>query len=128
MGLSRADAALDGEALPVTIGRDSGNDSEPVLITEAQPSLDEQLSARRTKYLIMMSLRVVCLVLAATFYHTPWLLAIFVVGAVTLPWMAVLIANDRPPKKALKPHRFSGHPDPARAITPSTSDSRVIEG
>ena len=32
----------------MTIGRDSGNDSEPVLITEAQPSLDEQLSARRT--------------------------------------------------------------------------------
>jgi hypothetical protein len=128
MGLSRAGAALDGEALPVTIGRDSGNESEPVLITEAQPSLDEQLSARRTKYLIMMSLRVVCLVLAATFYHTPWLLAIFVVGAVALPWMAVLIANDRPPKKALKPHRFGGHPDPTKAITPPTSDSHVIEG
>ena len=84
----------------MTIGRD--NDSEPVLITEAQPSLDEQLSARRTKYLIMMSIRVVCLVLAATFYHTPWLMAIFVVGAVALPWMAVLIANDRPPKKAMR--------------------------
>ena len=53
----------------MTIGRDS--DSEPVLITEAQPSLDEQLSARRTKYLIMMSVRVVCLVPAATFYQRP---------------------------------------------------------
>ena len=127
MGLSRADAAPGGEALPVTIGRDTGNESEPVLITEAQPSLDEQLSARRTKYLIMMSIRVVCLVLAAVFYHTPWLLAIFVAGAVALPWMAVLIANDRPPKKALKVHRFGGHPDPGRAITSSTSDSRVIE-
>ena len=113
--------------MPVTIGRDSHNDSDPVLITEAQPSLDEQLSARRTKYLIMMSTRVVCLVLAAVFYHTPWLLAIFVAGAVALPWMAVLIANDRPPKKALKVHRFGGHPDPGRAITSSTSDSRVIE-
>jgi hypothetical protein len=112
----------------VTVGRDSGSDSEPVLITEAQPSLDEQLSARRTKYLIMMSIRVVCLVLAAAFYHTPWLLAIFVAGAVTLPWMAVLIANDRPPKKALRVHWFGGHPDPGRAITSSTGDNRVIEG
>ena len=112
----------------MTIGRDSGNDSEPVLITEAQPSLDAQLSARRTKYLIMMSIRVVCLVLAATFYHTPWLMAIFVGGAVALPWMAVLIANDRPPKKALKVHRFGGHPDRGRAIASSASDSRVIEG
>lgn len=112
----------------MTVGRDSGSDSEPVLITEAQPSLDEQLSARRTKYLIMMSIRVVCLVLAAAFYHTPWLLAIFVAGAVTLPWMAVLIANDRPPKKALRVHWFGGHPDPGRAITSSTGDNRVIEG
>jgi DUF3099 family protein len=128
MGLSRADAAPDGEALRVAIGRDSGNGSEPVLITEAQPSLDEQLSARRTKYLIMMGVRVVCLVLAATFYHTPWLMAIFIVGAVALPWMAVLIANDRPPKKATRVHRFRGHPDPGRAIAPSTSDSHVIEG
>jgi hypothetical protein len=108
----------------VTIGRDD----EPVLITEAQPSLDDQLSARRTKYLIMMSVRILCLVLAAAFYHTPWLLAIFVAGAVVLPWMAVLIANDRPPKKALKVNRHSGHPDPGRAITSSTSDSRVIDG
>lgn len=128
MGLSRADAAPDGEALPVTIGRDSGDGNEPVLITEAQPSLDEQLSARRTKYLIMMGVRVVCLVLAAAFYHTPWLMAVFVIGAVALPWMAVLIANDRPPKKAMKVHRFGGHPDRGRAITPATSDSRVIEG
>jgi Flp pilus assembly protein TadB len=114
--------------LPVTIGRDSRNDSDPVLITEAQPSLDQQLSARRTKYLIMMSVRVVCLVLAAAFYHTPWLMGIFVAGAVTLPWMAVLIANDRPPKKAMKIPRFGGHPDPGRAIASSPSDSRVIEG
>jgi hypothetical protein len=122
--VARADPAPVGEALPVTIGRDD----EPVLITEAQPSLDEQLSARRTKYLIMMSIRVLCLVLAAVFYHTPWLLAIFVAGAVVLPWMAVLIANDRPPKKAAKVNRYGGHPDPGRAITSSTGDSRVIEG
>jgi Flp pilus assembly protein TadB len=106
----------------------SGRDQEPVLITEAQPSLDDQLSARRTKYLIMMSTRIVCLIAAAAFYHNPWLLAIFVTGAVVLPWIAVLVANDRPPKKAQKPSRFDGHPDPARAITAPARDSRVIEG
>ena len=45
-----------------------------------------------------------------------------------LPWMAVLIANDRPPKKAMKVNRFGGHPDRSRAIAPAASDSRVIEG
>jgi uncharacterized membrane protein len=103
-------------------------DGEPVLITEAEPSLDDQLAARRTKYLLMMLTRIVCLIAAAVFYHTPWLLAIFIAGAVVLPWMAVLIANDRPPKKAQKINRYGGHPDPGRAITTSERDSRVIDG
>ena len=105
-----------------------GRDVDPVLITEAEPSLDEQLTARRNKYLLMMLTRIVCLIAAAVFYRTPWLLAIFVAGAVVLPWMAVLIANDRPPKKAQKVNRFGGHPDPSRAITSAPGDSRVIEG
>jgi uncharacterized membrane protein len=105
-----------------------GRDAEPVLITEAEPSLDDQLSARRNKYLLMMLTRIVCLIAAAAFYRTPWLLAIFVAGAVVLPWMAVLIANDRPPKKAEKINRYGGHPDPGRAITTSARDSRVIDG
>jgi uncharacterized membrane protein len=105
-----------------------GRDGEPVLITEAEPSLDEQLAARRNKYLLMMLTRIVCLIAAAVFYQNPWLLAVFVTGAVVLPWMAVLIANDRPPKKAAKVNRYGGHPDPGRAITSSSQDSRVIDG
>src|SRR5215207_1087298 len=103
-------------------------DGEPVLITEAAPSLDDQLDARRRKYMIMMAIRAVCLVLAAVFYQTWWLLAIFVAGGVALPWMAVLIANDRPPKKAEKINRYGGDPDPGRAIPAAPRDSRVIEG
>jgi len=38
-----------------------------VLITEAEPSLDEQYNARRRKYAVMMALRPVWLVLAAVF-------------------------------------------------------------
>ena len=105
-----------------------GRDGEPVLITEAEPSLDEQLAARRNKYLLMMLTRIVCLIAAAVFYKNPWLLAVFVTGAVVLPWMAVLIANDSPPKKVSKVNRYGGHPDPGRAITSSSRDSRVIDG
>lgn len=101
---------------------------DPVLITEAEPSLGDQLRARQRKYLAMMSTRVLCLILAAVFYQTWWLLTIFMAGAVVLPWMAVLIANDRPPRKAERVNRFGGHPDPARAITSSTRDSRIIDG
>jgi hypothetical protein len=99
-----------------------------VLITEAEPSLDDQFHARRKKYMILMSTRALCLVLAAVFYRTWWLLAIFVVGGVVLPWMAVLIANDRPPRKARKVNRYGGHPDPARALEGPDGGRRVIEG
>jgi hypothetical protein len=99
-----------------------------VLITEAEPSLDDQFNARRRKYAIMMATRAVCLVLAAVCYRTWWLMAVFIVGAVVLPWMAVLIANDRPPKKARKVNRYGGHPDPGRALEAPQGQGRVIEG
>ena len=105
-----------------------GRDGEPVLITEAQPSLDDQLAARQRKYGIMMGTRAVCLVLAAVFYRIGWLMAMFAIAALVLPWMAVLIANDRPPKKARKINRYGGHPDPGRAIAAPPGEGRVIEG
>jgi hypothetical protein len=98
-----------------------------VLITEAQPSLDDQFRARRIKYSIMMATRAVCLVLAAVSYRIVWLMIILAIGALVLPWMAVLIANDGPPKKARKVNKYAGHPAPDRALPPA-GDSRVIDG
>jgi hypothetical protein len=47
-----------------------------------------------------MSARIPCLALAGVFYQTWWLALAFVALSVPLPWMAVLIANDRSPIKA----------------------------
>lgn len=107
---------------PTRNGRD-----EPVLITEAQPSLDDQYNARRRKYAAMMATRAVCLVLAAVFHRIPVLMVLFAAGALVLPWMAVLIANDRPPKKAVKVHRLGGTDD-ERALPAPSDHSRVIDG
>lgn len=82
-------------------------DRAPVLITAAEPSYAEQYAARRRKYAILMSARIPCLVLAGLFYHTWWLALTFLVLSVPLPWMAVLIANDRAPRKAERVSRFS---------------------
>jgi uncharacterized membrane protein len=100
---------------------------EPVLITEAEPSLDDQYHARRRKYALMMGLRALCLILAAVFYRVAWAWPILAVAAVVLPWMAVLIANDRPAKKAVRLPRLA-HPAPDRALEPPPEESRVIEG
>ncbi|GAB2969356.1 DUF3099 domain-containing protein [Saccharothrix stipae] len=81
-------------------------DGTPVLITEAALSYEEQHAARKRKYAIMMGARIPCLILAMVFYQTWWLALALIVLSVPLPWMAVLIANDRPPRKAEKPSRM----------------------
>lgn len=110
-------------------GRDTGAD--PVLITEAATSLTEQHETRKRRYIITMAIRAVCLVLATVFYQTPLVMGAFAILAIVLPWIAVMTANDRPPKKSLYPNRMSGREDvsplptaaPRAAITPT----RVIE-
>ena len=86
---------------------------EPVLITEAQPSLEEQHAARKKRYVITMAVRGVSIVLAAALYHTLWLALIFAVLGTVLPWIAVMMANDVPPKQKLDAHR-SATPRPDR--------------
>ncbi|MGH3784008.1 MAG: DUF3099 domain-containing protein [Pseudonocardiaceae bacterium] len=77
-----------------------------VLITAAEPSYAEQVAARRRKYAILMGARIPCLILAGVFYQILWLALAFVVLSVPLPWMAVLVANDRAPRKAEQVNRL----------------------
>ena len=98
------------------------NDSEPVLITEAAPSYEEQFRARKRKYAIMMACRIPCLILAGVFAHVWWLAIGFLVISVPLPWVAVLVANDRPPRKVEKVNRFK-----QEAVAIETKTHRVID-
>ncbi len=98
-------------------------DDTPVLITEAAPSYDEEYSARKRKYLTMMLLRLPCLILAGIFHETWWLALGFVLLSVPLPWVAVLVANDRPPRKAEDVNRYQRS---ATAI--EAGEHRVIDG
>ncbi|MHA6799079.1 DUF3099 domain-containing protein [Bounagaea algeriensis] len=84
-------------------------DDTPVLITEAQPSYDDQQASRRRRYGWMMASRFPCLVGAALVFHFTqlwWLALIIIAVSIPLPWMAVLIANDRPARKKENVHRF----------------------
>jgi Flp pilus assembly protein TadB len=72
-----------------------------VLITDAARSQQELFRDRHVRYLLLMSARAGCLVLGAVLVSVhppllwPWLV-LCVVGMVLLPWVAVLVANDRP--------------------------------
>jgi hypothetical protein len=97
-----------------------------VVITEAQESPETQLRRRTRKYLAMMSLRGICLAVATLLVglKVPHALAwasIAIAAMIALPWMAVLIANDRPPKKSstfTSKLRRAPAPEP-RALPPS---------
>jgi hypothetical protein len=85
------------------------DDGRPVLITRAAPAYEEQHRARVRKYLTIMSFRVPALLLAAIAYgiwHNGLISLAILVASVPLPWIAVLIANDRPPRRLEEPRRY----------------------
>ena len=82
---------------------------QPTLITDAPQSRDEEYEHRRKRYAIMMAGRALCVIAAALTYRiSPWLAVAFVVGGAILPWSAVILANDRPPKRARVFRRYVG--------------------
>jgi Flp pilus assembly protein TadB len=101
--------------------------AEPVLITEARPSLLEQHAARKRRYVLTMAVRALSLVLAAVVYsttHLLWLVLFLALLGTVLPWIAVVMANDGPPKKRVQVNRYEARPD--RVL--DNARSRVIDG
>ena len=60
-------------------------------ITDARTAHTDEMHARMVKYTVSMSIRMVCLLLL--FVVHGWMMWVVVVGAVVLPWFAVVIAN-----------------------------------
>jgi hypothetical protein len=89
---------------------DFDDKGRPVLITTAAPSYEEERRARVRKYVTLMACRVPALILAAVAYgawHNGLISLLIVAVSVPLPWMAVLIANDRPPRRSDEPRRYA---------------------
>lgn len=98
-----------------------------VVITTAPESNDDEYDRRRKRYALMMGLRAVCVLAAAATYRVSIVVALlFVLAGLVLPWCAVIIANDRPPKKRQARTGFSG--SPAERALPSGSDERTVDG
>lgn len=103
-----------------------GRQDQTALITDAQASLDDEFEHRRRRYAVMMGIRALCVVAAASTYQVSIILALaFALGGIVLPWCAVLIANDRAPKKRAPRRPF--HAPPAERTLPTARDSGVIE-
>lgn len=93
-----------------------------VLITDARESKSVEINRRQRHYMITMGLRTACffgLVLVQNDFR--WL---FLVGAIVLPWIAVLFVNQRD-KRGGK-GAFAA-PEVQRTALPSASADQVID-
>ena len=78
-----------------------------------------------------MSFRIPALILAAVAYgiwHNGLISLAIIAVSIPLPWMAVLIANDRPPRRAEEPRRYNDVPAPHPAVPDGRASARIESG
>lgn len=82
---------------------------EPVLITDAAPSFDEEQRHRKRVYAVVMVVHLVGFTAAGLLAHIWWLALGIVAVTGALPWVAVLLANDRTSRRGQRRMRGGGH-------------------
>ena len=91
------------------------------MVTQAQRSLSDDISYLQRRYLLMMGIRAACFVIAVVMFanHLGWLTVIPAVGAIFIPYFAVVFANGgREPSNTrgfmeYQPTTFRARPCPA---------------
>jgi hypothetical protein len=75
----------------------SARRDDAYLVTEARESRSAEISQRERRYLVMMGIRVACFVITVVMFvaHAGWLTVIPAIGAIALPYFAVVVANSR---------------------------------
>jgi hypothetical protein len=65
------------------------------MVTQARRSLSDDISFRQRRYLLMMGVRAACFIIAVVMFvnHLGWLTVIPAVGAIFIPYFAVVFAN-----------------------------------
>ena len=82
--------------------REHGRNADEFLITSAEPDRDAVFRARKRRYFIMMSIRIPALIIASIVYgvtQNGWLAVAIILVSIPIPWIAVLKANDREPRR-----------------------------
>jgi Protein of unknown function (DUF3099) len=93
------------------------------LVTQARRPMSEDITYRQHRYLLMMAIRTLCFAVAVILFvnHAGWFTAIPAVGAIVIPYFAVIFANGgREPDnvRGFMEHRMNL---PARRQTPDSS-------
>jgi Protein of unknown function (DUF3099) len=72
-----------------------GRGQQVHLVTQARRPMSEDISYRQHRYLIMMGIRTLCFAVAVIMFvnHLHWLALIPAIGAIVIPYIAVIFAN-----------------------------------
>ena len=100
---------------------------EIVSVTSAGLSHSADIALRQRRYVLMQSLRIVCIVLATALPVALPYKGLLILGAVALPWFGVVMANAGPTvgkNKAPRSVEPRVEPQPERVAITST---RVID-
>lgn len=98
----------------VHVNHERGGKASVYRISGARKGLTEDVRARQRRYVISMSVRTVCFLLAVVF--TGPLRWAMLAGALLLPYVAVVIANAGREPNSDPPPAFSVPPQPHKAI------------
>lgn len=93
---------------------------QPVSITSARVSHSDDLERRQRRYLLSMSTRTICFVLAIV--TEGWIRWVMVAGAVFLPYVAVVLANAGDRRTVSGPAAF--HVEERPLLEPSPEQVR----
>ncbi|MEY3406818.1 MAG: hypothetical protein RLZZ556_890 [Actinomycetota bacterium] len=73
-------------------------------VTSVEIAPDQDRRARFLKYTVAMVIRVICILLAVV-VPLGWLTVVFAIGAIFLPYFAVIIANEGSARSSSKASR-----------------------
>ena len=76
--------------------RQDRSDPDVTVVTSARLSHSDDISLRQRRYVLMQSMRIVCVVAAALLPVPLIWKGVFMLGAVALPWFGVVMANAGP--------------------------------
>ncbi len=99
------------------------------MVTQARRGLTEDIAYRQHRYLVLMGIRTICFAVAIILFvnHLGWLTAIPAVGAIVIPYFAVVFANG-----GREPANVRGFMEyrmnlPARRESPGSADQSSDE-
>lgn len=94
------------------------------LVTGAAISREQEFRSRQRRYVLTMVMRVVLLVAAALVVrYSVWLAVIIGVTSAVLPWIAVLMANDGPPRSSKYYRKVIPQGERERALEAPSGDN-----